>query len=112
MAEGIAPGVLVVPHRVADGKNGAVWGARRALAIDCGSDPAEGQAVLDALAGWGRPPDWLVYTHCHEDHAGGGRPFGDAGVTAVAHAAAPDGRRRRHRDNAARAVVEALAAAP
>lgn len=70
MVEQIAPGVLVVPHRVANGKNGAVWGARRALAVDCGTDPAEGQAVLGALAAAGRRPDWLVYTHSHEDHAG------------------------------------------
>jgi glyoxylase-like metal-dependent hydrolase (beta-lactamase superfamily II) len=94
VAERIAPGVLVVPHRVVDGKNGAVWGARRALAVDCGSDPAEGQAVLDALAGAGRRPDWLVYTHSHEDHAGGSGPFRAAGVTAVAQAAAPEGLRR------------------
>ena len=112
MAEQIAPGVLVVPHRVANGKNGAVWGARRALAVDCGTDPAEGQAVLDALAAAGRRPDWLVYTHSHEDHAGGSGPFRAAGVTAVAQAAAPEGLRRLVARRAARdGTAPAVAAA-
>ena len=84
----VAPGVYTVPHRVVAGKMGLIAGSRRSVAVDCGSDGAEGQALLDLALAEGRAPDWIVYTHGHSDHAGGSAPFRGAGVTAIAHVAA------------------------
>ena len=71
----VAPGVYTVPHRVVAGKMGLIVGSRRSVAVDCGSDDAEGQALLDLARAGGRAPDWIVYTHGHSDHAGGSAPF-------------------------------------
>jgi cyclase len=92
MIEEIAPGVWTAGHRVADGKNGIVFGERHVLVVDCGSDPAEGQTMVDGVRRRGRVPDWVAYTHSHGDHAGGGAPF--QGATVFAHATAPAGLRR------------------
>jgi acetyl-CoA carboxylase carboxyl transferase subunit alpha len=42
----VAPGVFTLEHRVVEGKNAVIFGARGALAIDCGTDPDEGRASL------------------------------------------------------------------
>jgi glyoxylase-like metal-dependent hydrolase (beta-lactamase superfamily II) len=98
----VAPGVYTVPHRVVAGKMGLIVGSRRSVAVDCGSDDAEGQALLDLARAGGRAPDWIVYTHGHSDHAGGGAPFRGAGVTAIAHVATPGVLRRLAEGRAAR----------
>ena len=98
----VAPGVYTVPHRVVAGKMGLIVGSRRSVAVDCGSDDAEGQALLDLARAGGRAPDWIVYTHGHSDHAGGSAPFRARRVTAIAHVAAPGVLRRLAEGRAAR----------
>ena len=52
----VAPGVYTVPHRVVAGKMGLIVGSRRSVAVDCGSDDAEGQALLDLARAGGEGP--------------------------------------------------------
>lgn len=82
MATEIAPGIFTTDHQVADGKNAIVFGARRALAIDTGTYPEEGQEMIDFIRTQGREPDLLVLTHGHGDHVLGSAPFKDAEVIA------------------------------
>ena len=81
----IAPGVYTLDHRVVEGKNAVLFGARGALAIDCGTDPDEGRASLNLAKG--RRPEslWLAMTHCHGDHALGSAAFLEIGCEVVAH---------------------------
>lgn len=88
----IGPGVFVVEHRVAEGKNGIVFGARGALAIDVGIHPDEGQAMADFIRSKGYQPSRVVITHGHSDHVLGGRAF--AGAEVFAHAETPHEMRR------------------
>ncbi len=83
MATEIAPGVFTTDHQVADGKNAIIFGARRALAIDTGTYPEEGQEMVDFIRAQGRAPDLLVLTHGHGDHVLGSAPF--KGAEVVAH---------------------------
>ncbi len=83
----IAPGVFTVEHRVAEGKNGVVVGARAALAIDSGNDRGEGRAMADCIRARGRRPDRLALTHGHGDHILGSGAFAEAEV--FAHALTP-----------------------
>jgi glyoxylase-like metal-dependent hydrolase (beta-lactamase superfamily II) len=71
----IAPGVIVVDTKVADGKAGVIAGERVALAVDAGIDDDEGTAVLDAARSLGRTEVALAYTHGHADHVLGGTAF-------------------------------------
>jgi glyoxylase-like metal-dependent hydrolase (beta-lactamase superfamily II) len=81
----IAPGVYTLDHRVVEGKNAVLFGARGALAIDCGTDQEEGRASLNLAKG--RRPEslWLAMTHCHGDHALGSAAFREAGCEVIAH---------------------------
>ena len=103
MPEKIAPGVYTLDHRVVEGKNAVVFGARGALAIDCGSDVEEGRASLNVARG--RRPEslWLAMTHCHGDHALGSAAFWETGCEAIAHDAFPSNLRRHLERRALRA---------
>lgn len=83
----VAPGVFTVEHRVAEGKNGIIFGRRIALAIDSGNEPDEGRAMAEFIRARGMPPDRLALTHGHGDHVLGGAAL--AGGEVFAHAAAP-----------------------
>jgi glyoxylase-like metal-dependent hydrolase (beta-lactamase superfamily II) len=71
----VAPGVLVVDTRIADGKIGVIAGAEIALTVDTGIDEAEGAAVLAAARSLERGDIRLVYTHGHYDHVLGSGAF-------------------------------------
>ena len=90
----IAPGVYTLDHRVVEGKNAVLFGARGALAIDCGTDPDEGRASLNLVKG--RRPEslWLAMTHCHGDHALGSAAFREMGCEVIAHDAFASNLRR------------------
>ena len=79
----IAPGIYSMDHQVADGKNVIIFGARRAVAIDTGTYPEEGQEMVDFIRAQGREPDLLVLTHGHGDHVLGSGPF--KGAEVIAH---------------------------
>jgi cyclase len=83
----IAPNIFSVDHQVAEGKNGILFGARGALAIDAGNYPEEGQAVAAFIRERGAAPNRLALTHGHGDHILGGGAFRDAEI--YAHAATP-----------------------
>lgn len=82
----IAPGILSVETRTADGKAGVIIGSRSALAIDAGIDAAEGAQVGAAARDAGRAADLLLFTHGHGDHVLGGGALRDAVVFAHADA--------------------------
>ena len=106
----IAPGVYALDHRVVEGKNAVVLGARGALAIDCGTEAEEGRASL-TLARARRPESlWLAMTHCHVDHAQGSAPFRDAGCEVIAHDSFSENLRRHLKRRAAQAEGEPAAA--
>jgi cyclase len=79
----IAPSIFTTDHQVADGKNAIIFGSRRALAIDTGTYPEEGQEMVDFIRAQGREPDLLVLTHGHGDHVLGSAPF--KGAEVIAH---------------------------
>ena len=83
----IADGVYTVAHRVAEGKNAVIVGERGAWAIDTGSEPSEGQLLIDLIQQQGYAADRLIYTHGHGDHVLGSRGFQEAEV--FAHALTP-----------------------
>ncbi|MBI3970630.1 MAG: MBL fold metallo-hydrolase [Chloroflexi bacterium] len=91
--ETILPGVFTAGQRVAEGKNGIVFGRRRALVIDTGNDAGEGGAMADHIRAHGRQPEWVAFTHGHGDHVLGGGAFG--GAEFFAHALTPDTMRRQ-----------------
>lgn len=93
MFEELRPGIFSVDHRVADGKNGVIFGRRAALALDGGIDPAEGEATAEFLCDRGRPPDRLALTHGHGDHILGAAALARGEV--FAHAATPTVIRRQ-----------------
>jgi glyoxylase-like metal-dependent hydrolase (beta-lactamase superfamily II) len=84
----IVSGVFSVDHRVVEGKNGIIIGAKRALAIDAGNYPDEGQAIVDFILANGWKPDYLALTHGHGDHILGGAAF--AGAEVFAHIVTPE----------------------
>jgi cyclase len=90
--EEIAPGVWTVDHRVAEGKNGVIVGERGALAIDTGTDEAEGEAVVAAVRAAGFEPNRLLLTHGHNDHVLGSAVF--RGAEVFAHSLCPEVIRR------------------
>ncbi len=79
----VASGIFAADHRVAEGKNAVIIGARAALAIDTGSNPEEGQALADLIRTQNRVPDRLLYSHGHGDHIFGSSAFLDAEVFAA-----------------------------
>jgi glyoxylase-like metal-dependent hydrolase (beta-lactamase superfamily II) len=79
----ISPGIFTAEHRVVEGKNGIVLGAKRALAIDCGTYPEEGRAIAEFIRSQGYEPNRLVLTHGHGDHLLGGEAFLGAEVFAT-----------------------------
>jgi cyclase len=89
MIEELLPGIFSVDHRVADGKNGILFGERITLAIDGGTDPEEGEAMAAFIRARRREPDRLVLTHAHGDHVlgaaalAGGEVFAHSAATAV-----------------------------
>jgi glyoxylase-like metal-dependent hydrolase (beta-lactamase superfamily II) len=83
----IASGIFSATHSIVEGKNGIIFGRKRALAIDSGLLESEGQAMADFIREKGFVPDRLALTHCHNDHILGGRAFATAEV--FAHANAP-----------------------
>ncbi|MGH2371342.1 MAG: MBL fold metallo-hydrolase, partial [Chloroflexota bacterium] len=89
----VAPGVVSAEHRVVEGKNGIVFGAQRALAIDAGMFPEEGDATAGFIRERGYEPGLLVLTHGHGDHALGSGAFRAAVV--VAHIGTPRVMRRQ-----------------
>lgn len=82
MIEEIAPGVFTVPHRIAAGNNGVVFGRRGAVAIDTGSDADEGETSAALIRDRGRAADRLALTHGHGDHILGIGAFPDAEIYA------------------------------
>jgi cyclase len=92
MIEEVVPGIYTSDHPVAEGKNGIVFGDRAVLAIDTGNSPEDGQAMVEFIRAQGREPDWLLLTHGHGDHVGGGPAFGNCLV--FAHHDASDTIRR------------------
>ena len=84
----IVPGIFSVDHRVVEGKNGIIIGEKRALAIDAGNYPDEGQAMADFIRAKGWKPDYLALTHGHGDHVLGGAAF--IGAEVFAHIATPE----------------------
>lgn len=84
----IAPDVFSVDHRLVEGKNGIIMGARSPLAIDSCNYPDEGQAMADFIRSRGGKPDRLALTHGHGDHILGGVAF--AGGEVFTHVATPE----------------------
>jgi glyoxylase-like metal-dependent hydrolase (beta-lactamase superfamily II) len=99
----VAPGVFALDHQVVEGKNAVVFGARGALAIDCGTDPEEGKASLALIRSRRVESVWLAMTHCHGDHALGSGCFKDAADEVIAHDAFPANLRRHLARRAGRA---------
>jgi glyoxylase-like metal-dependent hydrolase (beta-lactamase superfamily II) len=83
----IAPGVFSVAHRLVDGKNTIVFGARGALAIDACNYADEGRAMADFIRANGQTPTRLAFTHGHGDHVLGSGAF--AGADVYAHVDTP-----------------------
>lgn len=73
MVEEAAPGVYSVPHQVVEGRNAIVFGQGRALAIDGGMYPEDGEAMAAFISDRGFQPDRLGLTHGHGDHVLGAR---------------------------------------
>lgn len=71
----VAPGVLAIQTRTADGKIAAIAGDRSALAVDAGIEPREGEFLAAAIRSLHLTPDRLLYTHGHSDHVLGGGAF-------------------------------------
>jgi len=88
----IGPGVYSVAHRFVDGKNGIVFGTRRAVAIDVCNYPDEGEAMATFICDHGFPADRVILTHGHGDHVLGGPVF--AGGEVFAHVQTPAVMRR------------------
>jgi glyoxylase-like metal-dependent hydrolase (beta-lactamase superfamily II) len=88
----VAPGIFASDHRVADGKNGIIFGARGALAVDVGTYPEEGQIMADFIRQQNYAPDRVILTHGHGDHILGGAAF--AGGEVYAHEKTPEVCRR------------------
>lgn len=84
----ISRDVFCVDHRLVEGKNGIIMGARSALAIDSCNYPDEGQAMVDFIRSKGRKPNRLALTHGHGDHILGGAAF--AGAEVFAHVTTPE----------------------
>jgi glyoxylase-like metal-dependent hydrolase (beta-lactamase superfamily II) len=87
MIKEIADRIFSSDHAVADGKNAIIFGRRSALAIDCGTHQAEGDAMAAFIRDKGFGATRLVLTHCHTDHILGGKAFEHAEV--IAHKNAP-----------------------
>ena len=102
MPQEIAAGVFTLDHRVVEGKNAVIFGARGALAIDCGTDPEEGKASLNLVRSRRAESVWLAMTHCHGDHALGSGCFREAASEAIAHDAFAANLRRHLERRAAR----------
>jgi glyoxylase-like metal-dependent hydrolase (beta-lactamase superfamily II) len=81
-AQEVCPGVFSVDHSVAEGKNGVIFGQRRALVIDVGTLRSEGDALIALVRQHGFVPSHVVITHGHSDHVLGGQGFVDAAVIA------------------------------
>lgn len=88
MTDEIIPGIFRIPHHWVDGNNGVVFGEKRAVAIDAGAFPEDGQAAAELIRSRGFAPDRLILTHGHVDHVRGGAAF--AGAEIFAHAHTPD----------------------
>jgi glyoxylase-like metal-dependent hydrolase (beta-lactamase superfamily II) len=85
--ETIAHDVFAVSHRLVDGKNTIVFGARGALAIDACNYPDEGEAMVAFIRARTDARYRLAITHGHGDHVLGSGAFHGADV--YAHIAAP-----------------------
>jgi glyoxylase-like metal-dependent hydrolase (beta-lactamase superfamily II) len=81
---------VVSPARFVEGKNGVVFGSRRALLIDVPYHADEAQAIAEFVHGKGMQPNRIQLTHGHGDHALGAETFGDASVEIFAHTLTPD----------------------
>jgi cyclase len=88
----IAAEIWTADHEAAEGKNGLIFGEKGAVAVDCGTHVAEGQAMADFIRARGYQPRRLIYTHGHGDHILGALAFGDAEI--IAQAAMPAETRR------------------
>lgn len=81
---------------------GLIVGAERAMVIDTGGGPRQGQEILDAVRGKTQLPLVVVNTHAHYDHFFGNAVFADDGATEFwAHASCAaviddDGDHQRH----------------
>jgi glyoxylase-like metal-dependent hydrolase (beta-lactamase superfamily II) len=88
----VAPGIFATDHRVADGKNGIIFGQRGAIAVDVGTYPEEGQVMADFIRQQSYEPNRVLLTHGHGDHILGGAAF--AGAEVYAHEKTPEVCRR------------------
>jgi len=87
MIEEAAPGVYSAPHQVVEGRNAIVLGRERALAIDGGMYPEDGEAMAAFIRERGFQPDRLALTHGHGDHVLGAKAL--AGGEVFAHRLTP-----------------------
>jgi glyoxylase-like metal-dependent hydrolase (beta-lactamase superfamily II) len=87
-----------VEQSILEGKTGAIFGSRGALAVDSGYNPEDGAALADLIRQHGAAPNRLALTHGHGDHVIGSTQF--AGAEVFAHARCPD-TIRRHLPNMA-----------
>jgi glyoxylase-like metal-dependent hydrolase (beta-lactamase superfamily II) len=78
----IGPGIFSVAHRLVDGKNTIVFGARGALAVDACNYADEGEAMAAFIRANARTPNRLAFTHGHGDHVLGSGAFPGADVYA------------------------------
>ncbi|HEU5319083.1 MAG TPA: MBL fold metallo-hydrolase [Chloroflexota bacterium] len=88
----VAPGIHWVEQSILDGKTGAVFGARGALAIDSGNSREDGAALAEVIRRGGHTPSRLALTHGHGDHAIGSSEL--PGAEVFAHARCPEVIRR------------------
>lgn len=82
LTQEVYPGIFCVDHSIAEGKNGVIFGQRRAMVVDVGMLPAEGDALDTLVRQRGFAPGHVVITHGHTDHVLGGRAFAGADVFA------------------------------
>lgn len=90
MFDQLAPGVFAFANRFVEGRNGIVFGSRRALLIDVPYHADEAQTIAGFVRDKGMQPNRIQLTHGHGDHALGAETFGDAAVEVFAHTLTPD----------------------
>ena len=78
----LASGVFSVNHDTVEGKNGIIIGSQGAVAIDAGLRPEEGAMMAEFISAHDYQPEYLIFTHGHNDHIFGSAAFQQAEVFA------------------------------